>query len=120
MLIAAGVHPVGPRLELRGVARPVREMELVRTEQPRRTSAEVRQGPAPGLHGPVGPVRCLAPGDEERELRPRVRPARAARTRPTPPGVVLPELHLRDTRVRVPRIDGARSDDAVETPVRAV
>src|SRR5690348_15374744 len=51
MVVATAVDPVGPRLELRGLAGPVGEAQLARTEPRARRATEVRQRATPGLQG---------------------------------------------------------------------
>ena len=82
-LPGAAVRPVRVHLELRELAAPVREVELVGGLRGHPwVEAEQRQPALPRLHRPVGPVRRLARGDEVRERRPVVGRAAVLERRP--------------------------------------
>src|SRR5438874_3221792 len=111
-LEAAGVDPVRPDLELRGLTGPVRDLEPVRAQlrEPRR-EAEVRQGLRPALRRPVGPVGRLARGDDVRQSRAVVGSAAAAEPLPVetvvlapPTGIVELELLLVCSLLRWDRV----------------
>ena len=120
MVVATAVHPIRPGLERRRPAGPVGEMQLPGSEPGMRPPVEVRQRPAPRLHGPIRPARRRAPRDEEGELRAGVRAAGIAEPEPGAAGVVLAELHLRQVRIRVARVDRAPRAHVVHAALRAV
>jgi hypothetical protein len=119
VVVPAAVRPVGPRVDPRDAARPVRDPQLVRT-MPRleRRQPAVRLGALPLLERPVRAVRRRARGHEEGKGGSAVRTAHAAKVlperaaEPSPAArVVHLECHLSPLR------DGWRASTAPQTSV---
>src|SRR3954454_22836946 len=114
LLEATAVDPVLVDLELRELARPVRDVQLpdLLVRAPRDV-ADVRQHPLPALERPVRAVARLARLDVPRERRAVVAPARVPEQAPfaAPARVVDLELDLPLRAARVPRVDRSGDED---------
>src|SRR3954447_17897032 len=125
LLEAVAPDPAHVQLELRELARPVRDLQplLARLAVPRR-EAEVGERAAPALRGPVGAVGRLAGGDEVRQGRAVVAAARAGERRrvlrPPAPRVIHVELDLAGTGCREARVDRTPHEHPPQGPALSV